>query len=348
MPDSDNIIYASPDNLREVLSEYIGETEKNFFLTDENTQKYCYPLILKLFPNLKDEQVIVIDAGDDSKNVISLNHIWGFLQHHRADRNSILINLGGGMITDIGGFAASTYKRGIPFVHIPTSLLGMVDAAIGGKTAINLSKVKNQVGSFARAEAVIIYPQFLKTLPDEEMLSGYAEAVKTALAFDKVLFEKLVKTEYSASIDDDVIRKAASIKKEVTQKDFRDQSRRQCLNFGHTIGHALESLYMSFGSELKHGQAVAAGMICEAFISVQLSGLPEEEMKQIEAYILMTFPKVEYRMKDIEGIIALIRHDKKNFRDKIRMSLLKDIGRCNFGVAVPENVIRDSLKYYLS
>ena len=351
MPHSDNIVYAGPENPGKVLSKYIGETEKNFFLADKHTADKCYPIIRKLFPDLNDEHLIVLDAGDDEKNITSLHHIWSFLQHHGAGRNSRLINLGGGMITDIGGFAASTFKRGIPFVHIPTSLLGMVDAAIGGKTAINLSKVKNQAGTFARAEAVIIYPQFLQTLPRDEFLSGYAEILKTAIAFDKALFEKLLQIEGKESliknITGDIIRRTASIKNEVTTRDFHDRAERQCLNFGHSVGHALEALYFSNGAEINHGYAVAAGMLCEAFISKQILKLREEDYLEIGKYILSTFPKVSFREKDIDGIINLIRHDKKNFRDDIRMSLIEATGKCRFGVSCPEGIIKDSLKHYL-
>jgi len=351
MPHSDNIIYAGPENLRQALSEYIGETEKNFFLTDKHTAEKCYPIIQKLFPDLNDEHLIVLDAGDDEKNITSLHHIWSFLQHHGADRSSRLINLGGGMITDIGGFAASTFKRGIPFIHIPTSLLGMVDAAIGGKTAINLSKVKNQAGTFARAEAVIIYPQFLQTLPRNEFLSGYAEMLKTAIAFDKTLFEKLIQIKMDNSfienISSDIIRRTASIKNEVATKDFNDRAERQCLNFGHSIGHALEALYSAKGTRLRHGYAVAAGMLCEAYISKQILKLREEDYLGIEKYILNTFPKASFIGEDIDGIIALIRHDKKNFHDDILMSLIKSPGKCSFGNKCPEGIIKDSLKHYL-
>ena len=351
MPHSDNIVYAGPENPGKVLSKYIGETEKNFFLTDKHTADKCYPIIQKLFPDLNDEHLIVLDAGDDEKNITSLHHIWSFLQHHGAGRNSRLINLGGGMITDIGGFAASTFKRGIPFVHIPTSLLGMVDAAIGGKTAINLSKVKNQAGTFARAEAVIIYPQFLQTLPPDEFLSGYAEILKTAIAFDKALFEKLLQIEGNKSliknISGDIIRRTASIKNEVTTGDFHDRAERQCLNFGHSVGHALEALYFSNGDEIKHGYAVAAGMLCEAFISKQILKLREEDYLEIAKSILNTFPNVSFREKDIDGIINLIRHDKKNYGDDIRMSLIEAAGKCRFGISCPEGIIKDSLKHYL-
>lgn len=348
MEASDNIIFAGPTEFEQLVHKYIGETEKNLILCDTNTAKYCFPLIKNLLPGISDNQLIEIDAGDDEKNITNLHHIWSKLQFQGADRGSCLINLGGGMITDIGGFAASTYKRGISFVNIPTSLLGMVDAAIGGKTAINLSKVKNQVGSFTRAEAVLIYTGFLETLPEEEFLSGYAEVLKTAIVFDRELYYDLIEAKPEELAMEDIIRKTASIKNKVISRDFRDRNERQCLNFGHSIGHGLEAFYLNKGQELKHGVAVAAGMVCEAYISKRLLNLHDQGLQQINDYIRRSFPPVKFREKDIEDIIALIRHDKKNYRGELRMSLIKGIGNCKFGIAVPEKISSESLEYYIS
>lgn len=347
MQASDNIIFAGPVELEQLVHKYIGETEKNLILCDTNTASYCLPIIKNYLPDINDDQLIIIDAGDEEKNITSLHHIWSKMQSHGVYRSNLLINLGGGMITDIGGFAASTYKRGIPFVNIPTSLLGMVDAAIGGKTAINLSKVKNQVGSFKHAEAVIIYPPFLDTLPDEEKRSGYAELVKTALVFNKSLFQQLMKIDSLDFIDDEVIRMAASLKQGVTQKDFLDRAERQCLNFGHSIGHALEALYFSHGKELSHGYAVAAGILCEAYISTRVTKLPPEDFEGIQKHILDGFPTVAFSAQDIHDILALIRHDKKNFDGDIRMSLLSNIGHCKQAIPIPPELIEESLMYYI-
>ncbi len=223
----------------------------------------------------------------------------------------------------------------------------MVDTAIGGKTAINLSKIKNQVGSFRHAEAVIIYPPFLDTLPDEEKRSGYAELVKTALVFNKSLFQQLMKIDSLDFIDDEVIRMAASLKQGVTQKDFLDRAERQCLNFGHSIGHALEALYFSHGKELSHGYAVASGILCEAYISTRVTKLPMKDFEDIQKHILDGFPTVAFSVDDIHDILALIRHDKKNFDGDIRMSLLSNIGHCKQAIPIPPDLIEESLMYYI-
>lgn len=348
MGSSDHIIFTSQDDFPEVVTKYIGETEKNLILADTNTAKLCFPVLQSFLPSYRYEDLIVVDAGDDEKNITSLHYIWSALLHQGADRNTMLVNLGGGMITDIGGFAASTFKRGIPFIHIPTTLLGMVDAAIGGKTAINISKVKNQAGTFARPEAVIIYPEFLRSLPEEEVLAGYAEVLKTAIAFDRELYYELLETSPDEVSMEDIIRKTATIKNDITSRDFYDRGERQGLNFGHTIGHGLEALYLSKGQEIKHGYAVAAGMICETYISFKVLNLPEQGLQQITDYIKRSFPQAKFREKDIYDILALINHDKKKFGGKIRMSLLNGIGNCKFGVAVPQDIVVDSLKYYLA
>jgi 3-dehydroquinate synthase len=348
MGHSDHIIFLNRDNLSGFITKYIGETEKNLVLADTNTAKLCFPVLKEVHPIFQELDLIVVDAGDDEKNITSLHYIWSALLHHGADRNTQLINLGGGMITDLGGFAASTFKRGIPFIHIPTSLLGMVDAAIGGKNAINISKVKNQAGTFSRPEAVMVYPGFLNTLPAEETLSGYAEVLKTAIAFDRDLYYDLVETSPDELPMDHIIQKTASIKNEITTRDFHDEGERQGLNFGHTVGHGLEALYLTKGHELKHGFAVAAGMICEAYISTKVLKLPEQSLQQITDYIRRSFPPALFREKDITDILALINHDKKKSGGKLRMSLLNGIGNCKFGVAVQEEIIVDSLKYYLS
>ena len=347
MPQPDHIVFSTEDTFSQVLSSYIGETEKNLVLADTNTAKHCFPMLRKAIPGLEEDKLIVVDAGDDEKNITNLHQIWSALQYHGADRSSCLINLGGGMVSDLGGFAASTYLRGIAYVNIPTSLLGMVDASIGGKTSINISKVKNQAGTFARARAIIIHPAFLETLPENEFFSGYAEVLKTAIAFDREFYYDLIETNPADLPMVDVIRKAAMIKQEVTARDFHDHGERQCLNFGHTIGHGLEALYLNKNQEMKHGFAVAAGMVCASYISAKMMSLPEQTLRQITDYCKRSFPVIRFREKDIDDIIALMRHDKKSYDHEIRMSLINSIGNCTFGVAVSEDMIRESLLYYL-
>lgn len=354
--DQCEIIFTGPAGMRKLIHSYIGETEKNLILTDSNTLTHCIPLLEGEKYPIDKSQIITLDPGEKEKNTDSLKYLWNKLQQNNAGRSSLLINLGGGMITDIGGFAASTYKRGMRFINVPTSLLGMADAAIGGKTAANLGSAKNQVGSFALPEAVIICPVFLKTLPEEELISGYAEIVKIALAFDKELWEQIkeikVQKEQSEQLihklSDGILWKSIQIKVSTVQKDMHDRNIRQGLNFGHSIGHALEAFYQSKEKTLQHGFAVAAGMICEAYISTKLSGLNYRIFEEIKDYILSTFPSLKIEKSDIDDICIMLRHDKKNIRGDFRMSLLEAPGQIKAGMICPEEVIRESLSHYIS
>lgn len=347
---------ASANMLTAMLSKYIGETEKNLLLADTNTAKHCLPIIKSTSLNIPDEHIIIIEAGEGSKNTSNLNYVWTRLQQAGAGRRTTLINLGGGMITDLGGFAASTYKRGIPFINVPTSLMGMADAAIGGKTGINLGQVKNQAGSFAHPVAVIIWPGFLYTLSMENLLPGYAEMIKTALVSDKSLFDKMYNIDlgsterdtFIGNISGTLLREVAVIKKNISDKDFFDRGQRQCLNFGHSIGHAIEAMYMRRQYPLPHGYAVAFGMICEAYLSAVLAGLSHDDCERVQGLLTAIYPRVSLQTEDMEEIIGLIRQDKKNTGGEIQMSLLHAIGHCAPGVSCPEHLIRKSLIKYIA
>jgi len=340
--------------LSDLLKKDLILSDEDFILADTNTSRLCFPILKILVPELNEERLIILDAGEYGKNISTLNHIWSFLQHAGADKNSRLVNLGGGVITDIGGFAASTFKRGIRFVHIPTSLMGMADASIGGKTAINLGKVKNQVGLFSLPEQVIIYHGFLKTLAWEEFLSGYAELIKIGLAFDRSLWELLSEVDFQetnreyicSQLEDSLLPMAIESKIMVTTRDLTDRGERQCLNFGHSIAHAIEALFLSEGNEIKHGFAVAAGIICEAWISNRVIGLSALDMGKIQSYILEYFPCIPFQEDDIDDILQLLRHDKKNYDGDILMSLLTAPGKCIREVKCSENIIRESLLHY--
>lgn len=349
------IIYTDLGELKKLVHSYIGETEKNLILGDNNTLLHCLPLIDNQNKPIDETSIIALDPGEMEKNIGSLHYIWSSLQYAGTDRKNTLINIGGGMITDIGGFAASTFKRGIPFINIPTSLMGMADAAIGGKTSANLGSVKNQVGTFCMPEAVYIYPSFLRTLPKEELLSGYAEIIKTALAFDKTLWRKLKEVSFDVDHPDELIKtledgllwNTIQIKVNVVEQDPHDQNLRQGLNFGHSIGHAIEALFQTKGKSIQHGYAVAAGMICEAYISKRLCGLEKRKYKELEEYLLKAFPKISLDQKDIDKICKLILHDKKNRGGEIRMSLIEAPGKCNTGVICDLKIIREALMHYI-
>jgi 3-dehydroquinate synthase len=287
-------------------------------LVDENTRKYC----LNLLPTLNDSIIIEIESGEKNKTISTCNLIWGELTHHKFDRNSVLINLGGGVIGDMGGFAAATYKRGIDFIQIPTTLLAMVDASIGGKLGVDFNGLKNQVGIFSNPESVIINPKFLETLPEEELKSGFSELVKHALITDKDLWQKVTSTPFNNLDWKEIIYTSLQIKNKIVISDPKEKGERKKLNFGHTFGHAIESYYLEKGPPILHGEAIFMGIILES----EMSDLTQSEKNEIKNYILSNFglpytPKKSYLHK-------FLLNDKKNQEGKINFSLLKGIGNC--------------------
>lgn len=317
-----------------------------FILADENTAAQCYPLLPE---ELKDDQkLIIIPAGEEQKNLVSAEDIWIKLLLHEADRNSVLLNLGGGMITDLGGFAASVFKRGISFVHLPTSLLAMVDAAIGGKTGINFAHFKNQLGTFTLADATFICPDFLKTLPQRELVSGFAEALKYGLIADRSFWKELedldpllVKNWLP------VIEKCVGIKQDITAKDPKEKGLRKILNFGHTIGHAIESYSLDNDHiPLLHGEAIAIGMICEALISTQKAGLLQTDFESIERVIGNHFRKYRISRDIYPQLLEYMRGDKKNTEGSMKMVCLKSIGEAVYDIDCSEEEIIAALDFY--
>lgn len=330
----------------DILSFFREKTYSSVFvLADENTAGHCFPLLPEELR--QEEKLIVIPAGEEQKNLVSAEDVWIKLLLHEADRNSLLLNLGGGMITDLGGFAASVFKRGIPFIHIPTTLLGMVDAAIGGKTGINFAHFKNQLGTFTLADEVFICPTFLKTLPERELLSGFAEICKYGLIADKPLWNH-IKTMQPAKINDwlPLIKTCTDIKQDITGKDPKERGLRKILNFGHTIGHALESYSLDNDEKpLLHGEAIAIGMLCEAWLSVQKSGLSEEIFSEISQYIKATFPAYKISKEACPVLMDYMRGDKKNMNGQIQMVCLKAIGEAVYDIGCTEAEIAESLSY---
>ncbi|MFI5222377.1 MAG: 3-dehydroquinate synthase [Bacteroidia bacterium] len=341
-------IYIGTDVFGQLTETLINHSySKVFVLVDEITEKLCYPLLQKHLFELK---LIQISSGEKNKNTITTQFIWTELQKHNADRNSVLLNLGGGMITDIGGFSASTYKRGIDFINIPTTLLGMVDASIGGKTGIDFNGVKNMVGLFSNPVSVYIFPDFLQSLPKTELINGFAEVIKHALIADPVLWQNLseITTDDFQKIIS-LIAPSVKIKIKVVKKDPQEKSLRKILNFGHTLGHAIESYSLENDSKpLKHGEAVAIGMICEAFLSREILNLSKEELNVISRYILKFFPKYPIQSVLSPEVIKFVYHDKKNISESFNFTLLKRIGKASINHSCTELQITRALNYYES
>ncbi len=331
----------------EELGRFLEERKysKIFFLVDRHTAEHCLPLIQKALPELTEFDVIEIEPGEENKNIDFCIGIWKMLLDFGADRKSLLINLGGGVVCDMGSFAAATYKRGIDFVQVPTSLLAQVDAAVGGKTGIDMDQVKNCIGTFTQPKAVFIETEFLKTLDNRQLIAGYAEMLKHGLIADKSYFIYLQSIDIK-SINTELIYKSLLIKNEVVISDPSEQNLRKTLNFGHTIGHALESYFLESTTPLLHGEALAIGMICEAFLSKQLNGLAEEELVQICNCIKAKFPMIPLSAGADLALIHYMQNDKKNEAGKIGFALINQIGSCDYDQYASPEEIKNSLEFY--
>ena len=320
---------------------------KLFILVDENTHEYCLPTVLG---NLETEipfEIIEIEAGEELKTLETAAQLWEILTEFETDRKALMINLGGGVITDMGGFIASTYKRGISFINIPTTLLGMCDASIGGKTGIDHQFLKNIIGTFAHPKHIFVFPEFLKTLPLEELRSGFAEMLKHGLITDEKHWNDLIAIEdLTAESIFPFIETSMKIKQNVVAQDFTEQNIRKTLNFGHTIGHAIESLFLLKGKPIMHGEAVALGMICETRISLLQNLLTEKAASDIIFNIRKFYPVLDISEFSVEEILNLMKNDKKNAGGHINFSLLTSIGHSKFDQSVTVENIKDALLYY--
>ena len=304
-------------------------SRKIAILVDENTHDHCLEFLITGFEALAEAEVIMLPAGEENKVLEVCFQVWETLTEAGFGRHDLLINLGGGMVTDLGGFVASVYKRGFAFVHIPTSLLGMVDAAVGGKTGIDLAGYKNQLGTFQEPLATFVDTGFLHTLPDQEWTNGFAELLKHALIADAALWKALSGIEaIRHELTTDQIRRGVDIKREIVAQDPIEHGLRKILNFGHTIGHALESYYLNSDTPLAHGHAVAIGMLLEAQLSVDQANLSQTEFEAIEKCIKQTYP-IQIP-NDAEGLWTLMQQDKKNANGEVRICLLPQIGSCLF------------------
>ena len=298
-------------------------------LVDENTHDHCLEYLITGFEALATAEVIMLPAGEENKVLEVCFQVWETLTEAGFGRHDLLLNLGGGVVTDLGGFVASVYKRGFAFVHIPTSLLGMVDAAVGGKTGIDLAGYKNQLGTFQEPLATFVDTGFLQTLPDTEWRNGFAELLKHALIADKTLWEALTQIKnIPLELRTETIQQGVQIKVDIVAQDPTEQGLRKILNFGHTIGHALESYYLNSDTPLAHGHAVAIGMLLEAQLSVDQANLSQMEFEAIEKCIKQTYP-IQIP-NDAEGLWTLMQQDKKNANGEVRICLLPQIGSCLF------------------
>lgn len=330
--------------LAEIIEK--GKYSNIFVFADRNTAEACLPVFRDMLDDFSGFDLIETDPGEENKNIDFCIGIWKTLLDFEADRKCLMINLGGGVITDMGGFVASTYKRGIDFINIPTTLLSQVDASVGGKTGIDIDNIKNMVGTFSLPQAVFIETAFLKTVPQREMLSGFAEIIKHGLIADEKYYQEL-KTQDYQNISTSIIHRSVEIKNEVVTEDPFEKGRRKILNFGHTIGHAVESYSLSKDkSPLTHGEAIAIGMICEAWLSHKNSELSAEELAEVRTYISSVYPAYQIKEKSFDQLLSLMQSDKKNEHGNILFSLLEKIGKCTWNCRVSESDIRESMQYY--
>ena len=325
------------------LKNIISEASKVFILTDENVAPFWLSET-EYWLGCEDAVEIVIKASEQHKNLQTVQRIWKTLMKHHADRNALLINLGGGVVTDMGGFAASTYKRGIKFINIPTTLLAMVDAAIGGKTGIDFGGGKNQIGTFAEAEEVIIDPVFLETLPQRELLSGISEMLKYGFIADANLLNVNLENYQQ------FITRCGEIKREIVAKDPHEAGLRKILNFGHTIGHAIESHCLTTNYPFLHGEAVVLGVIAALWLSEKRLGLEQSVLQNFENQLPMLLSEVEISLSeaDIDPILGYLVHDKKNKGEKPQFVLLEAAGKPVWDVEVEPELVKASLQYILN
>lgn len=314
-------------------------------LVDNNTYIHCYPLISSSLP---EHFVVNIAAGEKHKDLSTCNGIWEEMTDHQMDRKSLLINLGGGVIGDMGGFCAATYKRGINFLNIPTTLLAQVDASIGGKLGVDFQGFKNHIGVFRDPEKVLISTKFLMTLPSAELRSGFAEVIKHALIFDLHHWLKIQSTPWDLQPWDEHIAHSVITKYRIVAADPTENNVRKTLNFGHTVGHAIERHFLHEPEPLLHGEAIAIGMICESCLSSKKEGFPVNRVKEISDYLLRIFGKVHIPPEEINAIAKNVLQDKKNEDGHIICTMLKDIGEATYESSVTLQEVERSLEFYCS
>lgn len=338
------------ENIEGDLANAIAECEHDriFVLTDTTTREHCLPKVAQ-FASLKNASPITILPTDSHKTLDSLAEVWTMLSQGGATRHSLLINLGGGMVTDLGGFAAATFKRGINFINIPTTLLAMVDASVGGKTGINFNGLKNEIGAFADSQFVIINTSFLDTLDSENICSGYAEMLKHALISDERMWAEHVNfnlQEPDLKELQKMVAESVNVKERIVTEDPHEHGIRKALNLGHTIGHALESFAMKKGHPILHGYAVAYGLVCELYLSACKTGFPADRLRQTVSFIRSVYGSMPFTCDDYPTLLELMHHDKKNTSGSINFTLLGGIGDIRINQTASEEDIKEALDFY--
>ena len=342
------------DNSMKALVDFFEERKDDFssvfILVDENTHESCVPLLLSNVEYLQKSEILEIDAGEENKDIETATGLWHALLENGADRKTLIVNLGGGVVTDLGGFVASTFKRGISFINIPTTLLGQIDASVGSKTGIDLGIAKNQVGAFAHPLGVFINTDFIDSLDDRELFSALGEFIKYTLISDYILWKMLINQEYGRDVDFGfMVSECLKIKNKLISEDLNEKGVRKILNFGHTIGHAMESLSIARNRHpLRHGEAVALGIIVELYLSVKIKGFDKYLQEEVQKYILNSFSFCPLQESDFDELIQLMYKDKKNENGKISFVLLSDFGKAHYDQFIDEDLIKEALTYYIN
>lgn len=340
------------NQVAQAIDEAVEKIAPNgvFVLVDVNTERHVLGSLRRESAVLSRAHVITVRDGDEHKNIESLAYIWECLSSNGATRKSLLINLGGGVITDMGAFAAATFKRGICFINVPTTLLSAVDAAVGGKTGINFNGLKNEVGVFKEAEAVIISTAFFNTLPHEELISGYAEMIKHALISDKAMFDKLMAYDITHNNDQQhllaLLEESVNVKRKIVEQDPTEKGIRRALNLGHTAGHAFESLSLMRDTPIPHGYAVAWGLVVELILSHTQLQFPSEQLQRLAQYVYENYGAIDITCNDYKSLLELMHHDKKNESDEINFTLLSDIGDIKIDCTASEDEIKTALDIF--
>lgn len=318
-----------------------------YILCDEHTFEFCLPTLLFHAPLLNEAEIIELESGEDKKTLETCLQVWGALTDTGADKKSLIINLGGGVISDLGGFVASTFKRGIDCINIPTTLLSMVDASVGGKTGVDFEGIKNHIGTTAEPKGIFVNPTFLETLSERQIKNGFAEIIKIALIADDVFWKTIMKLKTTKEFSSEkIITKAIELKNSIVKKDLHENNLRKSLNFGHNIGHALESALIKQNKDILHGEAIAAGMIMESEIAQSLKRISQKEQKEITDYIRSIYKNIKIT-KDTEAqLLQYILHDKKNEGDDLCFALPKGIGAYELYCGVKMDLIKRAISNY--